>query len=123
MSVNFAYLTGSLKDVFPLTVRRVSALVRNSDGFKIGISNDPIRRWNEAHRKTYDDMIVLYGSNSIDKVSTLEVALIERYAMRCDNLIAGGGGNIGPAPYFLYLVRKSSGEDRADPGYGENSGC
>ena len=106
MSVSYSYFTGRPDNILTSTIRRISAYTRNSRNFKIGISNNPDRRWCQAHKFFYDDMIVLYGSSSIDNVSALEVALIDQYGLYCDNLIRGGGGNIGQPPYFLYLVRK-----------------
>jgi hypothetical protein len=51
-------------------------------------------------------MIVVYSSNSIENISRLEFDLIDYNADWSDNAIAGGGGNYGWPPYYLYLVRK-----------------
>jgi hypothetical protein len=108
MSVNYSCLTGRPEDVVTNLLQRVSAFTRAYDikNFEIGISNNPDRRWQEAYKFAYDDMIVLYQSSSINSVSKLEYALVDHYTDWCDNVIAGGGGNIGTPPYYLYLVRK-----------------
>lgn len=108
MSVYYEYETGRPNDVLTTIARRISAYSRLMlvERFKIGISNNPGRRWRETYKYAYDEMIVLYSTTSISNVSILENLLVERNFDLCDNLIAGGGGNIGEPPYYLYLVRK-----------------
>lgn len=108
MSVRYEQETVRPSDVLTTISRRIGAYSRASlvERFKIGISNNPSRRWREAYKYAYDEMIVLYSSSSISNVSILENLLVERNFDLCDNLIAGGGGSIGEPPYYLYLVRK-----------------
>jgi hypothetical protein len=108
MSVNYLFVTGTTVRIWSGLVRRISALTRfhSVSCFKIGISNDPNRRWGQAYKYSYDEMWVLYRSSSINNVSVLESHLIDYYAFDCDNINAGGGGHIGTPPYYLYLVRK-----------------
>ena len=63
--------------------RRVSSLTRRHliDDFKIGITNNPEKRW-LAYADEYDQMMVLYESSSIDCVSQLERELIEHSAAK-----------------------------------------
>jgi hypothetical protein len=72
--------------------------------FKIGITNDPWRRFNQAYARYYDEMIVLYKTASINNVSRVEAFLVNHNWEVTDNAIAGGGGHIGESPYFLYVV-------------------
>lgn len=111
MSVQYDYETGRPNEVLTTITRRVGAYTRRNlvERFKIGISNNPDRRWREAYKYAYDEMLVLYCSASISNVSILEDLLVEQNFDLCDNLIGGGGGNIGEPPYYLYLVRKNYG--------------
>ena len=88
--------------------RRVSAYTRSHlvGGFKIGITNSPEARF-AVHAKTYEQMIVLYQSSSIDCVSDLEYDLTEHNRELADNVIAGGGGHVGQPPYYLYIVLRA----------------
>lgn len=109
MSVYYSYLTGNPADVTTPLIKRVSAFTRNSKvtNFKIGITNDPDRRWRELHKFSYDEMLVLYGSSSINNVSLLETWVIEHNRDHCDNIKAGGAGGIAELPpYYLYVVVK-----------------
>ena len=104
--VCFDALTGSLATVGSAVLRKLSAYTRGDRvaGFKIGITNDPIRRFREAYAHQYDEMIVVYRTSSIDNVSLLETILIEHNWELTDNEVAGGGGNIGHPPYYLYVA-------------------
>lgn len=98
--------TGHPRRVYSSVCRSLSALTRELyvERFKIGITNNPIRRFGN-YAEAYDDMILLYRSGSIQNVSDLEVMLIEHNRDLTRNQISGGGGNIGRrGPYFLYVV-------------------
>lgn len=104
--VHFNLMTGKPSDVVSTLRRRVSAYTREDrvDRFKIGITNNPSGRFCKGYARDYDEMIVLYQSVSLDSVSQVECDLIEHNAEITRNRIAGGGGNYGEAPYYLYLV-------------------
>lgn len=72
--------------------------------FKIGITNNPPGRFCNGYARDYDQMIVIYSSSSLDSVSEVECDLIEHNGEITANRIAGGGGNYGEPPYYLYLV-------------------
>lgn len=101
-------VTGRPHKVVSSVIRKISAYTRSGKVryFKIGITNYPRRRFNEEYKKSYDEMIVLYKSTSIASVSQLEVDLVSHNKELADNIIAGGGGNYGDPPYYLYLVIK-----------------
>jgi hypothetical protein len=101
-------ITGRPHEVASPVIRKISAYTRSNKVryFKIGITNHPRRRFNEEYKKSYDEMIVLYKSKSIASVSQLEVDLVRHNEELADNIIAGGGGNYGDPPYYLYLVIK-----------------
>jgi hypothetical protein len=104
--IRFDYITGDPSLVRSDLIRRTSAYSRQdcTRRFKIGITNDPKRRYFQAYADAYDEMIVIYQTSSIDHVSQLEADLIEHNWELSDNQVSGGGGNIGDPPYFLYIV-------------------
>ena len=106
--VTYPYYTGRPNEVLSNVLRSISAYTRidRTRSFKIGITNDPERRFQEEYAPYYDRMFVLYRSDSIDNVSILEEELVEHNKDLADNIVAGGGGNIGIPPYYLYVVVK-----------------
>jgi hypothetical protein len=81
---------------------------------KIGITNDPERRWREYYGPYgWHEMHVLYESSSHDHVCALEREFVRRFdgaLMRSPGYpwnSTGGGGGRKPTsgPYYLYLVR------------------
>jgi len=107
MSVYYDYDTGRPNAVLAMTRRRISAFTRLGSvrKFKIGITNNPERRWRESYARAYDEMLVVYASSSIDCVSQLEFELVNHNWGYSDNLVAGGGGGIGSiGPFYLYVV-------------------
>jgi len=103
-AVHFDFERGRPSTVASALRRRVSAYTRNVGRFKIGITNNPRRRFSNGYSADYDEMIVLYKSSSIDSVSQVERDLIDHNQEITKNRIAGGGGNYGDPPYYLYLV-------------------
>lgn len=74
--------------------------------YKIGITNNPERRFKRKYIKSYDKMIVVCRSSSIHSVSELERKLIEHNRELTDNIISGGGGDYSDPPYYMYVVIK-----------------
>lgn len=110
-AVFFDEVTGYPSAAATTLRRKLSAYTRTHlvSNFKIGITNDPYRRFREAYARDYDEMIVLYRSSSLAFVSQAECDLIEHNAALTANRIAGGGGNYGRAPYYLYIVIRKAG--------------
>jgi hypothetical protein len=108
-AVHFDEMTGRPSVVASLLRRRVSAYTREGfvRGFKIGITNNPRVRFSKKDYSTYDEMIVLYKSSSLDSVSKVEYDLIDHNEQITKNRIAGGGGNYGDPPYYLYIVLRN----------------
>jgi hypothetical protein len=106
--IHFDIITGRPAEVASCLRRRVSAYTRDHlvRGFKIGITNNPEARF-ARHAATYDEMIVLYMSQSLDSVSQVECDLIEHNEEVAHNVINGGGGNYGDPPYYLYIVLRN----------------
>lgn len=84
--------------------RRVGALRRHSIFYKIGITNDPDRRARQYYDE-YDEMIVIYQTQSLASARWVERDLIDFTWDDTDNEVGGGGGNFGEPPYFVYVVR------------------
>lgn len=111
--VHFSCRSGWPNSVLVSLTKAVGAHSRRFHHCKIGISNDPCRRWREAYRPHgWHAMQVLYRSTSHQHVCRLESALVSRFFERDDRLTywyyneVGGGGGPKPVsgPYFLYLV-------------------
>ncbi len=106
--VLYKFFTGRPQAVVADVRRVVSASTREDRvrRFKIGITNSPERRFKLKYIKSYDKMIVVYRSSSINSVSKLEDKLIEHNRELADNKIGGGGGDYGDPPYYMYVVIK-----------------
>ena len=106
--VVYNYVTGRPDDVVSDVLRSISAYTRRDGvrGFKIGITNNPKRRFRDGYAHAYHKMAVVYQSTSLNNVSELERLLIEHNWELADNIINGGGGNYGEAPFYLYVVMR-----------------
>jgi hypothetical protein len=106
--ITFDVQTGRPYEIASSLRRRVSALTRYDRvrAFKIGITAEPERRFRESYARTYDQMVVLYRTQSYKSICQIEQELIDHNWKVCDNLVRGGGGRICLGPYFLYVVRE-----------------
>jgi len=106
--VIFNFITGHPQDVVSDVLRSISAYTRADrvTAFKIGITNNPERRFKEEYDHWYSKMAVVYKSKSINSVAELERHLIEHNRELADNMISGGGGREGTPPYFMYVVMR-----------------
>ena len=107
-TVEYNCYTGHPSQIVSDVLRSISAYTRSDRvrSFKIGITYNPEKRFSDVYASTYDKMMAVYSSSSINNVSKLEVDLIEHNSDFADNIVSGGGGNIGEPPYFLYVVIK-----------------
>jgi regulatory protein YycH of two-component signal transduction system YycFG len=106
--VVYSYWTGNPSSIVSSVLRSISAYTRvdRVSYFKIGITCNPENRFRQAYVSSYDRMIVVYKSDSIKNVRELECLLVEHNRELCDNIIAGGGGNYGEPPHYMYVVLK-----------------
>jgi len=107
MEVNWHRVdTGGYKQIQPNLRKRISALVRREVQFKIGITNDPDKRAGifRANGARFDEMIVLYQTESENFIRRLEQDLIDYYDGYACN-VARGGGAQADSPFYLYVVR------------------
>ena len=106
--VVYNFFTGHPQDVVSDVLRSISAYTRADrvTAFKIGITNNPERRFKEAYDHYYSKMAVVYRSKSINNVAQLERELINHNWELTDNIISGGGGREGKPPYFMYVVMR-----------------
>lgn len=104
--VEYNFLTGRPADVVTRILRSISAYTRRdrTRGFKIGITNDPERRFREGYAHAYHKMAVVYQSMSIGNVKELERLLVDHNWELCDNIVSGGGGTVSEPPYYLYVA-------------------
>ena len=107
-SVFYNDVTGRPQDVVSTVLRKISAYTRENkvSRFKVGITNNPERRFNKGHKYNYDEMLVIYCSKSYNSVCDLERELIDHNQGLADNMIGGGGGRKGEPPYFMYVAIK-----------------
>jgi hypothetical protein len=97
--------TGFPRNVLSSVVRRISSLTRRNkvSKFKIGITSDPSARA-KSYGDSFDRMVLVYETSSYQNVTLLEKLLIQHNAELSENIVNGGGGRKGTAPYFLYVV-------------------
>lgn len=107
-NIIYNYFTGRPQDVVSDVLRSISAYTRvdRVSAFKIGITNDPERRFREEYAGWYSKMAVVYRSSSKENVRQLERELIEHNREIADNIISGGGGRDSNPPYFMYVVMR-----------------
>ena len=106
--VIYNYFTGWPSEVVSDVLRSISAYTRRDRvrGFKIGITSDPERRFQEEYAHAYRNMAVVYQSSSVANVADMERLLIDHNWELADNIISGGGGNYGDPPYYLYVAMR-----------------
>jgi hypothetical protein len=108
--VKFNEISGHRDTVKPRLHLKIGALLRNNYHTKIGITNDPHRRWNQSYKNNgWHRMHVIYVSSSIDYVKDIERHIIKRFAtVGCAawyyNTAPGGEGRPCLGPYYVYLV-------------------
>lgn len=115
MSVYYDYLiSGRPDDVLERLTRKIGAVSRwGAFHQKVGITNNPERRWAMGYRSHgWQEMRVLYRSSNRDHTLDLERRLVKRFR---ENLcfspgyyhnVAPGGEGRPPltGPFFLYVV-------------------
>ena len=112
--VYYRDITGWPSNVGRILNCKVGALARHG-GFhrKIGITNYPERRWQQAYRHHgWVQMHVIYKSSSHARVCELERQMVDRFRgelMQSPGYYwnaQGGGGGRRPrnGPFFLYVV-------------------
>ena len=108
MKVKYSYYTGRPNELD--LHKKASQLTRNDyyTGYKIGITNNPERRAKdyELHATRYNEMLVIYETQSRNFAKTVERQITEYLEGFCDNKIMGGGGNYGQPPYYVYIARE-----------------
>lgn len=104
----YNYVTGRPNEIVSDVLRTISAYTRRDrvSAFKIGITNDPERRFREEYADWYSKMAVVYSSSSRENIRQLERELVEHNWELADNIISGGGGRDSDPPYFMYVVMR-----------------
>ncbi len=74
---------------------------------KVGITSNPRARASSYRSSgSYDKMVILYETTSEKEIRELEKYLVEKNWEIVNNEIGGGGGPLGKAPHFLYIICK-----------------
>jgi uncharacterized ubiquitin-like protein YukD len=85
---------------------------RATRSYKVGITDDPVERWNSAYNGAYDKMILVYYSVNRSLIRKLEALAVNYYKINYDriaitNKVPGGGGRDSDADKrYLYVVLK-----------------
>jgi hypothetical protein len=85
----------------------VSVLLREATGRRI-LRSAPrtiVNADEPSLKSSYDEMFILYSSESIENVSQLEFELINYKQDWCDNAIAGGGIKVGRRIIFTWFAK------------------
>ena len=74
--------------------------------FKIGITCNPVQRWQSYEQEGYTKFHLLYCSDESGSVKMLEAALIDMFQTvpGCRNVAKGGEGPSGRGPRFTHLA-------------------
>ena len=95
--------------------------------FKIGVTHNPVLRYQSCHEKGYTEMWLLATSTSADLIHMLKAALICQYCLHVgcrDRKGSGGEGfpnrnDAPPGPYYAYIVEP---EQTNTVGWGDCAG-
>lgn len=110
-SVRYDTIKGHPDAVLTTLRRRVGQYTRSVGEFKIGRTSTPEARANQSdYASGYDEMIVIYETNSTAHVNDVERALIDYFSAHDDNrnFRGGGGGPLGRPPHYVYVVRSKT---------------
>ncbi len=111
--VFFNPVDGIPNDVIATLRRKVAAVTRTAWHMKVGMTNEPVRRWRQAYRRHgWHRMDVIYHTESYTYCGDIERALIARLMdgenaldMYFYNGCRGGGGRIPTyGPFHVYVV-------------------
>jgi hypothetical protein len=109
MSVEWSFYTGRPSTVIGNLKRSVTQLANNNAFVKVGITVNPKRRWREHWQNdpTWNRLVVVYRSTSLNYVRELERELIAHSIERVEsmNMVGGGGGpNSRGGRHYLYIL-------------------
>jgi hypothetical protein len=109
-SLTYKIIEGHPDDVLPRLRRSVGQLARNVGEFKIGRTSSPEVRASHHGYAHLDEMLVIYRTLHADHVNIVERDLIDYFSSHSDitNFRRGGGGLLGRAPHYVYLVRSKT---------------
>lgn len=100
------YYSGYPGDVIPLLKISISLFLRNYKRVKIGITNNPERRWDEHLRQdieSWDRMVVKYTTTSVNYAN-----LIEKYFIEAEpslhNRWTGWSNMTDSDHYYVYIL-------------------
>lgn len=103
---------GHYSAVIPYLRRALGRYAIHYDAIKIGLTWNPDQRWDKHKRDGWEDMVVIYRTQSEANAVDLEKELIDQswskpYFARSENLVGGGGGSrSGHDWYYVYILGK-----------------
>jgi hypothetical protein len=108
MKLENDYWTGSINEIIETLIRGIGQYTRHYSHVKIGITNNPSRRFQEHSRSgdNWKRMIIKYKTSSINFIKQIETILIDNHWDYVRNKVGGGGGREGMKPYYLYVLVK-----------------
>jgi hypothetical protein len=112
MSIRYDLITGPPTKVLSELEQLVKSNLRGTSSAKVGLTDNPSGRFAQAYKNEYDQMIVFYQTNSIENAREVERVMIDNNWAVLDNEVGGGGGRVGQAPFYVYLVVEKSIADK-----------
>lgn len=100
-----SYYTGFPSNVIPLLKISISLFLRNYKRVKIGITNNPERRWNEHLRQdmeSWDRMVIKYRTRSVNNANRIEKHFIENEPALYNRWI--GWSNMSESDYYYVYI-------------------
>ena len=101
-----SYYSGYPTDVIPMLKISISLFLRNYKHVKIGITNNPERRWKEHLRQdweSWDRMVVKYRTQSVNNANRIEKHFIE-YEPALYNRWTGWSNMSESEYYYVYIL-------------------
>ena len=101
-----SYYSGFPKNVIPLLRISISLFLRNYRRVKIGITNNPERRWSEHLRQdaeSWDRMVVKYCTKSVNHANRVEKYFIETEPALY-NFWPGWSNMSASDDYYVYIL-------------------
>ena len=101
-----SYYSGFPKNVIPLLRISISLFLRNYNRVKIGITNDPERRWRDHLRQdaeTWDRMVIKYCTTSVNNANRIEKYFIDTEPA-LHNFWTGWSHMAKAEYYYVYIL-------------------
>jgi hypothetical protein len=106
--VEYSYYEGKLSDVDPILTRSIAQYKRYYSHIKIGITNNPEKRFSQHLRNIeWERMVVKYHTRSINRIRKIEYILVDKFWDYNENQVAGGNMPETTKDYYLYILLRN----------------